>query len=98
MPVIVSNPAEPLRGGAAHLAGELQVGRVYRREDLARLSAAVDRHLRELVATGKLSKLGLYAQIHENFRVPSFLSVPASSDRLGAARRRGRDAGKGSGG
>lgn len=62
MPVIVSNPAEPLRGGAAHLAGELQAGRVYRREDLARLSAAVDRHLRELVATGKLSKLaqGLY--------------------------------------
>ena len=41
---------------------------------------------------------GLCAQIHENFRVPSFLSVPASSDRLGAVRRRGRDAGKGSGG
>ena len=41
---------------------------------------------------------GLYAQIHENFRVPGFLSVPASFDRLGAACRQGQDAGKGSGG
>jgi hypothetical protein len=53
---------ESLRGAAAHLADGLQAGRVYRREDLARLSTAVDRHLRELVATGKLKKLaqGLY--------------------------------------
>ncbi|MFM6993163.1 MAG: DUF6088 family protein [Rhodoferax sp.] len=52
----------PLRGAAAHLADELQAGRVYRREDLARLSNAVDRHLRELVSTGVLKKLaqGLY--------------------------------------
>jgi hypothetical protein len=56
------HPALSPRGAAAHLAGELQAGRVYRREDLARLSTAVDRHLRELVATGKLKKLaqGLY--------------------------------------
>lgn len=35
---------------------------MYRREDLARLSTAVDRHLRELVASGRLKKLaqGLY--------------------------------------
>ena len=46
-----------LRGGAAHLAGELRPGRVYRREDLAGLSTAVDRHLRELMASGKLRKL-----------------------------------------
>ena len=46
-----------LRGGAAHLSGELRPGRVYRREDLAGLSTAVDRHLRELVASGKLRKL-----------------------------------------
>jgi hypothetical protein len=47
---------------AARLADSLKAGRVYRREDLARLSTAVDRHLRELVATGKLKKLaqGLY--------------------------------------
>ncbi|MCK0508201.1 hypothetical protein [Aromatoleum anaerobium] len=51
-----------LHGAAAHLADELQAGRVYRREDLVRLSTAVDRHLRELVSTGKLKKLaqGLY--------------------------------------
>ena len=62
MTALVSSPATSLRGAAAHLADELQAGRVYRREDLARLSTAVDRHLRELVATGKLKKLaqGLY--------------------------------------
>lgn len=51
-----------LRGGASHLVGQLKPGRVYRREDLARLSTAVDRHLHELVASGKLKKLaqGLY--------------------------------------
>jgi hypothetical protein len=54
--------AEPLQGAAAHLADELQAGRVYRREDLAQLSTSVDRHLRELVATGRLNKIaqGLY--------------------------------------
>lgn len=52
----------PSKAASAHLADELQVGRVYRREDLARLSNAVDRHLRELVSTGVLKKLaqGLY--------------------------------------
>jgi Family of unknown function (DUF6088) len=62
MSALVSPSAPSLRGAAAHLAAELQAGRVYRREDLARLSTAVDRHLRELVATGKLKKLaqGLY--------------------------------------
>lgn len=40
----------------------LKPGRVYRREDLARVSNAVDRHLRELVGVGHLRKLapGLY--------------------------------------
>ena len=52
----------PLRGAAAALAARLQTGRVYRREDLARMSKAVDRHLNELVSTGVLKKLaqGLY--------------------------------------
>lgn len=52
----------PVRGAASHLAGELRAGRVYRREELARLSNAVDRHLHELVASGHLKKLaqGLY--------------------------------------
>lgn len=62
MPSTVLPSTNVLRGAAAHLAGELQAGRVYRREDLARLTTAVDRHLRELVATGRLKKLaqGLY--------------------------------------
>jgi len=58
MPVSVESP----QNAVERLAGQLQAGRVYRREDLARLSTAVDRHLRELVAVGKLKKLaqGLY--------------------------------------
>jgi hypothetical protein len=57
-----SSSSSPLRGATAHLADELQAGRVYRREDLARLSNAVDRHLTQLVSTGTLKKLaqGLY--------------------------------------
>ncbi len=60
--VTVEQSKSPLRGAAALLAGELQAGRVYRREDLARLSSAVDRHLSQLVTAGKLKKLaqGLY--------------------------------------
>jgi len=59
-PAKLSTPA--LKGATALLAHELQAGRVYRREDLARLSKAVDRHLQELVSTGTLKKLaqGLY--------------------------------------
>ena len=62
MAVAVSSSVEALRGATAHLAAELRAGRVYRREDLARMSNAVDRHLRELVASGRLKKLaqGLY--------------------------------------
>lgn len=39
--------------------------------------------------------LGSYAPIHENFRVLGFLSVPASYDRHGAARRQGQLPSKG---
>lgn len=48
--------------GTTGLASSLRTGRVYRREDLAKVSNAVDRHLRELVASGQLKKLaqGLY--------------------------------------
>ena len=62
MPASATISNQPLRGATAHLADELQAGRVYRREDLARLSKAVDRHLQELVSTGTLKKLaqGLY--------------------------------------
>ncbi len=62
MPATTLLPAQSLRGASSHLANGLKAGHVYRREDLARLSNAVDRHLRELVSTGKLQKLaqGLY--------------------------------------
>ena len=62
MPATATLPNTSLRGATAHLADELKAGHVYRREDLARLSNAVDRHLRELVSMGKLQKLaqGLY--------------------------------------
>ena len=56
MPTTVTLPKSSLRGATAHLADELKAGHVYRREDLARLSNAVDRHLRELVSMGKLQK------------------------------------------
>jgi hypothetical protein len=72
--------AESLRGAAAHLAGELRPGRVYRREDLARLSTAVDRHLRELVSAGKLKKLaqGLYHAPKQS----SFGPLPPSDEEV----------------
>jgi len=52
----------PLKGAVLQLASELRAGRVYRREDLARLSSSVDRHLRQLVSSGRLKKLsqGVY--------------------------------------
>ena len=55
-------PKLPLKGAASLLLNGLQTGCVYRREDLARLSNAVDRHVREFVAAGRLEKLaqGLY--------------------------------------
>jgi len=45
------------------LKKHLRPGRVYRREDLTRWSTAVDRHLKQLIGDGTLTKLGagLYA-------------------------------------
>lgn len=62
MPSLASQPTQVMRVATAHLAGGLRAGKVYRREDLARLSNAVDRHLQELLSLGKLQKLsqGLY--------------------------------------
>ena len=62
MPATALLTTASLRSATANLADELKAGHVYRREDLARLSNAVDRHLRELVSMGKLQKLaqGLY--------------------------------------
>ena len=62
MTVIASSLDHRLRRAEAQIAGVLRAGRVYRREDLAQFSNAIDRHLRELVAGGHLTKVaqGLY--------------------------------------
>ena len=55
-------PSAEVLSAVAQLSAELKAGKVYRREDLARLSKAVDRHIRELVDGGQVLKLaqGLY--------------------------------------
>ena len=58
-----SSPSLPTRSHALdQVAKMLHAGRVYRREELAQVSNAVDRHLRELVSGGALKRLaqGLY--------------------------------------
>lgn len=80
MPATATLPNSSLRGATAHLADELKAGHVYRREDLARLSNAVDRHLRELVSMGKLQKLaqGLYHAPKQS----SFGPLPPADDQV----------------
>ena len=58
----------------------LRPGQVYRREDLARWSNAVDRHLRQLVEDGTLKKLsgGLYSYPVNTV----FGEAPATDDKL----------------
>ncbi len=62
------------------LKKHLKPGEVYRREDLARWSNAVDRHLKQLVASKVLTKLagGLYAYPKETV----FGKAPAPDDKL----------------
>lgn len=59
----LASPSLPTRLSALdQVARLLRAGKVYRREDLAQVSNAVDRHLRELVSSGVLKRLaqGLY--------------------------------------
>jgi len=74
------HPPDQLRSATAVLADALQAGCVYRREDLARLSSAIDRHLRELVAAGQLKKLaqGLYHAPEKS----ALGSLPPADDRV----------------
>src|SRR6267154_6590786 len=62
------------------LKKRLRPGQVYRREDVARWSNAVDRHLKQLVDEGTLTKLsgGLYAYPKET----AFGKAPAEDDKL----------------
>lgn len=52
----------PQKGSAAILAHQLRAGHVYRREDITRLSSAVDRDLGKLVAAGQLNNLDELAE------------------------------------
>jgi hypothetical protein len=74
---------------SAHVARALRPGQVYRREDLAPLSTAVDRHLQELVSAGRLIKLarGLYYAPRES----AFGVVPPADEELVAAFLKDRD-------
>jgi hypothetical protein len=65
------------------LRRHLQPGKVYRREDLARWSNAVDRHLKQLVTDGTLTKLsgGLYGYPKQTV----FGKAPADDHALVAA-------------
>ena len=71
---------QSLKGATALLADGLRAGHVYRREDLAAMSNAIDRHLRELVAMGKLEKLaqGLYHVPQKS----SFGPLPPADDQV----------------
>ncbi|HEX4693616.1 hypothetical protein [Sphingomonas sp.] len=62
------------------LTKRLRPGQVYRRKDLARWSTSVDRHLRQLVDTGRLEKVsgGLYLAP----RKTRFGNAPATEERL----------------
>jgi hypothetical protein len=65
---------------AEELKKHLRPGEVYRREDLARWSHSVDRHLKRLVAEGTLTKLagGLYAYPKQTV----FGQAPAEDEKL----------------
>jgi hypothetical protein len=65
---------------AQELKRHLRPGQVYRREDLAQWSNAVDRHLKQLVTDGTLTKLrgGLYLYP----KATVFGKAPAEDDKL----------------
>ena len=65
------------------LKKHLRPGQVYRREDLAKWSSSVDRHLKELVTAGDLMKLagGLYACPKKTV----FGAAPPTDEKLVAA-------------
>ncbi|KRB93219.1 hypothetical protein [Sphingomonas sp. Root720] len=62
------------------LTKHLRPGQVYRRKDLARWSTSVDRHLKQLLAEGRLEKVagGLYMAP----RKTRFGSAPATPEKL----------------
>ena len=78
-----------LSSASARVARAVRPGRVYRREDLAPFSAAVDRHLQELVSAGRLTRLarGLYYAPRQS----AFGVVPPADEDLVEAFLKDRD-------
>jgi hypothetical protein len=76
----ISLMKERSMSAVTELTRRLRPGQVYRRKDLARWSTAVDRHLRQLVAEGRLEKVanGLYMAP----RRTRFGTAPAKPDKL----------------
>ncbi|MES2659503.1 MAG: hypothetical protein V4689_12870 [Verrucomicrobiota bacterium] len=65
------------------LRSHLRRGKVYRREDLAKWSTSVDRHLKELVESGELNKLS--GGVYYCPKQTAFGDAPAEDDSLIAA-------------
>ena len=62
------------------LTKHLRPGQVYRRKDLARWSTSVDRHLKQLLADGRLEKVA--AGLYMAPRKTRFGSAPAKPEKL----------------
>lgn len=62
------------------LTRHLRPGQVYRRRDLEKWSKAVDRHLRELLAQGRLEKIG--AGLYMAPRLTRFGKAPAKPEKM----------------
>jgi len=86
---VSSVAAVGLSSASARVARAVRPGRVYRREDLAPFSAAVDRHLQELVSAGRLTRLarGLYYAPRQS----AFGVVPPADEDLVEAFLKDRD-------
>ena len=79
----------PRQKAASRLGASLRPGRVYRREDLVQHSSSVDRHLDELVSTGRLTRLaqGIYYAPRES----SLGVLPPEDDEVVSAFLRDRE-------
>jgi len=80
---VVNAARSSLPKGASRLGASLRPGRVYRREDLVEYSSSIDRHLDELVDTGRLTRLaqGIYYAPRQS----TFGALPPEDDEVVSA-------------
>lgn len=72
--------ANTLQASALRLANSLHAGSVYRREELAKISTSIDRHLKELVKNGFLKKI--YQGLYYAPRISNYGVVPPDDKKL----------------